>query len=35
LSAVIQVQKGKPVVTLPSEYAEAKPVFPAPDYKKA
>ena len=27
--------KGLPRVTLPSEFAEAKVVFPSPDYKKA
>jgi branched-chain amino acid transport system substrate-binding protein len=34
LSAAIQNLKGKPTVTLPPEYAEAKVVFPSPDYKK-
>ena len=33
LSAAIQNQNGLPRVTLPAEYAEAKVVFPAPDYK--
>jgi branched-chain amino acid transport system substrate-binding protein len=35
LSAAVQNLKGKPTVTLPPEYAEAKVVFPSPDYKKA
>jgi branched-chain amino acid transport system substrate-binding protein len=35
LSAVIQNLKGRPTVTLPSEFAEAAPVFPAPDWKKS
>jgi branched-chain amino acid transport system substrate-binding protein len=35
LSAAIQNQKGLPRVTLPSEFAEAKVVFPSPDYKKS
>ena len=35
LSAAVQNLKGKPSVTLPPEYAEAKVVFPSPDYKKA
>jgi branched-chain amino acid transport system substrate-binding protein len=35
LSAAIQNLKGRPTVTLPAEYAEAKVVFPSPDYKKA
>jgi len=35
LSAAIQNLKGKPTVTLPAEFAEAKVVFPSPDYKKA
>jgi branched-chain amino acid transport system substrate-binding protein len=35
ISAAIQNLKGKPTVTLPAEYAEAKVVFPSPDYKKA
>jgi branched-chain amino acid transport system substrate-binding protein len=35
LSAVIQNLKGKPTVTLPSEYAQAKVVFPTPGYKNA
>jgi branched-chain amino acid transport system substrate-binding protein len=35
LSAAIQNLKGKPTVTLPVEYAEAKVVFPEPGYKKA
>jgi branched-chain amino acid transport system substrate-binding protein len=34
LSAAIQNLKGRPTVTLPAEYAEAKVVFPSPDYKK-
>jgi branched-chain amino acid transport system substrate-binding protein len=34
-SASVQNLGGKPTVTLPAEYAEAKLVFPAPDYKKA
>ncbi|MGH8689341.1 MAG: ABC transporter substrate-binding protein [Burkholderiales bacterium] len=33
LSAAVQNLKGKPTVTLPAEFAEAKVVFPAPDYK--
>ena len=33
-SAVIQNLKGKPVVTLPSEIAEATVVFPSPEFKK-
>ena len=35
LSAAVQNLKGRPSVTLPPEYAEAKVVFPSPDYKKA
>ena len=35
LSAAIQNLRGIPRVTLPEEYAEAKVVFPAPDYRKA
>ena len=35
LSAAIQNLKGKPTVTLPAEYAEAKVVFPEPGYRKA
>ena len=35
LSACIQNQNMKPVVVLPENAAEAKPVFPWPDYKKA
>ena len=35
ISAAIQNLKGRPTVTLPAEYAEAKVVFPSPDYKKA
>ena len=34
-SAVIQNLDGKPTVTLPSDIAEGKLVFPSPDYKKA
>jgi branched-chain amino acid transport system substrate-binding protein len=34
-SAVIQNRNGKPTVTLPAEFAEIAPIFPAPDYKKA
>ncbi|MET0340888.1 MAG: ABC transporter substrate-binding protein [Polyangiales bacterium] len=34
-SAVIQNLGGKPTVVLPSDIAEAKLVFPTPDYKKA
>ena len=34
LSAAIQNLKGRPTVTLPAEYAEAKVVFPFPGYKK-
>ncbi len=34
LSAAIQNLKGRPTVTLPAEYAEAKVVFPSPGYKK-
>jgi len=33
-SAVIQNLKGKPVVTLPSDIAEATVVFPSPEFKK-
>jgi len=33
LSAAIQNLNGLPRVTLPAEYAEAKVVFPSPDYK--
>ena len=35
LSAAIQNLKGRPSVTLPAEFAEAKVIFPSPDYKKA
>ena len=35
LSAAIQNLKGKPTVTLPTEFAEAKVIFPQPAYKKA
>lgn len=34
LSAAIQNLKGRPTVTLPTAFAEAKVVFPSPDYKK-
>jgi len=34
LSAAIQNLNGLPRVTLPTEYAEAKVVFPSPDYKR-
>ncbi len=34
LSAAIQNLKGRPTVTLPAAFAEAKVVFPSPDYKK-
>ena len=34
LSAAIQNLKGRPTVTLPAEFAEAKVVFPEPAYKK-
>jgi branched-chain amino acid transport system substrate-binding protein len=34
LSAAVQNLKGTPTVTLPAEFAEAKPVFPAPDFKR-
>ncbi|MCX7891485.1 MAG: ABC transporter substrate-binding protein [Burkholderiales bacterium] len=34
LSAAIQNLNGLPRVTLPPEYAEAKVVFPSPDYKR-
>jgi branched-chain amino acid transport system substrate-binding protein len=34
LSAAIQNLNGKPTVTLPAEFAEAKVVFPSPDYKR-
>jgi len=34
LSAAIQNLRGLPRVTLPEEYAEAKVVFPSPDYKR-
>jgi len=35
ISAAIQNLKGRPTVTLPAEFAEAKVVFPSPDYKKS
>jgi branched-chain amino acid transport system substrate-binding protein len=35
LSACTQNLNGEPRVVLPESAAEAKPVFPAPDYKKA
>jgi branched-chain amino acid transport system substrate-binding protein len=35
LSACIQNQGQKPVVVLPAAAAEAKPVFPWPQYKRA
>ena len=35
LSACTQNLNGEPRVVLPANAAEAKPVFPAPDYKKA
>jgi len=35
LSAAIQNLKGRPTVTLPAEFAEAKVIFPSPDYKKS
>ena len=35
LSACTQNQNGEPRVVLPENAAEAKPVFPVPDYKKA
>jgi branched-chain amino acid transport system substrate-binding protein len=35
LSAAIQNLKGKPTVTLPAEFAEAKVIFPSPDFKRA
>jgi len=34
LSASIQNLKGRPTVVLPPEFAEAKPVFPEPAYRK-
>ena len=34
-SAVIQNLKSKPTVTLPTDIAEAKIIFPSPDYKKS
>ena len=34
LSAAIQNLRRLPRVTLPEEYAEAKVVFPPPDYKR-
>lgn len=34
-SACLQNRDGRPWVVLPSEAAEAKPVFPSPDYKPA
>ena len=34
-SACIQNLNMRPTVVLPAESAEAKPVFPVPDYKKA
>jgi branched-chain amino acid transport system substrate-binding protein len=33
-SGVVQVLKGEPRVVLPTEYAEAKPVFPVPAWNK-
>ena len=35
LSASIQNLKGKPTVVLPPEFAQAKPIFPEPGYRKA
>jgi len=35
LSAAIQNLKGRPSVTLPVEFQEAKVVFPSPDYKRS
>jgi branched-chain amino acid transport system substrate-binding protein len=35
LSAAIQNQKGRPVVTLPSAFAESKVIFPSPDFKRS
>ena len=35
LSAAIQNLKGRPTVTLPAEFAEAKVIFPSPDFKRA
>ena len=35
LSACVQNLDGKPTVVLPADAAEAKPVFPWPEYKKA
>ena len=35
LSAAIQNLKGRPMVTLPAEFAEAKVIFPSPDYKRS
>jgi branched-chain amino acid transport system substrate-binding protein len=34
MSAGVQNLKGKPTITLPSDYAEGKLVFPVPEYKK-
>jgi branched-chain amino acid transport system substrate-binding protein len=35
VSAAIQNLKGRPTVTLPSEFAEARVVFPEPGFKSA
>jgi branched-chain amino acid transport system substrate-binding protein len=35
LSAAIQNQKGRPMVTLPAEFAESKVIFPSPDFKRS
>jgi len=35
LSAAIQNQKGRPMVTLPVQFQESKVIFPSPDYKRA
>jgi branched-chain amino acid transport system substrate-binding protein len=35
LSACMQIRKGIPTMVLPSEFAEAAPVFPDPNYKRA
>jgi branched-chain amino acid transport system substrate-binding protein len=34
-SACVQNLNLRPTVVLPAEYAEAKPVFPVPEYKRA
>jgi branched-chain amino acid transport system substrate-binding protein len=34
LSACMQIRNGIPTMVLPAEFAEAAPVFPAPDYRR-